>query len=228
MKEITMRIAFAALIGLTIGREAVGQRVVHTSNHILAVNGSWDVQKNPQRAQFASGNKNIQALFINNYQVKRERMQRVQSGIVELRFIVKPDGKIDSIEFLKHDDATNDLEAVRLLSLTDGAWRPGQVDGKKISEELTIRYFFSDNAKDKNLEKQLSRARESFDKDSFESCIKYCDQALEINPFETEVLKLKGISLLKLGKKTESCETLMMAQRYYAENVQELISTSCE
>jgi hypothetical protein len=221
-----MRIT-ALLIGLIINSVTYGQKVVHTSNHILTINGSWDLSKDPKRAQFVSGNKNIQTLFIKNYKLTMERINRVKSGIVELQFIVKSDGKLDSIEFIKHDDNINDLEAIRLLSLTDGAWRPGQVDGKKLSEKLVIRYFFSDNAKEKSADKKILKAREAFDKASFDNCVKYCNQALEVNPFDTDVLKLKGISLLKLGKRNESCEVLNLASNYYAENIEELVSSSC-
>ena len=223
--RITVLLIGLIINGLTYGQ---GQKVVHTSNHILAINGSWDLSKDPKRAQFVSGNRNIQALFTRNFQLTMTRINRVKSGIVELQFIVKEDGKLDSVEFLKHDDSINDLEAIRLLSLTDGAWRAGQVNGTKVNEKLIIRYFFSDNAKEKNAEKKISKAKESFDNGSFENCIKYCNQALEINPFETEILKLKGISLLQLGQKTESCEVLTLAQSYFAENIEELVLKSCK
>lgn len=142
-------------------------------------------------------------------------------------FTVKIDGKIDSIEFIKHDDSINDVEAVRLLSLTDGAWRPGRIDGQRISERMIIRYYFFDNSKESSADKNISKAKKSYNKNSFEQCVNFCDQALEVNPFATEVLKLKGISLLKLGLKNESCETLNLAKHYYAENIDELISESC-
>lgn len=216
------------LIGLIINFLTYGQNVVHTSNHILAVNGSWDINRDPKRAQFVSGNRNIQALFINNYQLTLERIHRVKSGFVELEFVVKSDGKLDSINFIKHDDYINDLEAVRLLVLTDGAWRPGRIDGNKLSEKMIIRYYFSDNAKEKNVDKKMVKANDSFAKNSFDDCIRYCNQALEINPFETEALKLKGISLFRIGRKDESCEVLKLAQSYYAENIEVLVSNSCE
>ena len=154
------------LIGLIINFLTYGQNVVHTSNHILAVNGSWDINRDPKRAQFVSGNRNIQALFINNYQLTLERIHRVKSGFVELEFVVKSDGKLDSINFIKHDDYINDLEAVRLLVLTDGAWRPGRIDGNKLSEKMIIRYYFSDNAKEKNVDKKMVKANDSFAKNS--------------------------------------------------------------
>jgi len=224
MKPLTMRITTLLLFGLLFSSVTNAQTLSH---HILAINGSWDLTRDPTRAHFVSENKNIQRLFISNYKLTLTRIHRKKIGFVELEFTVKVDGKLDSIEFIKHDDSINDEEAVRLLSLTDGAWRPGKIDGQKVSERMIIRYYFFDGSEESSADKNILKAKESFNKEAFVQCVAFCDQALRVNPFDTEVLKLKGTSLLKLGYKDASCTTFNLAKHYYAENIDELISMSC-
>ena len=218
---------FIIFLLVIISNLSFGQKVVHNSNHILVINGSWDLTKNSERAQFVSGNQSIQTLFINEFQVVLGRLNRTRQGIVELEFVVKDDGKIDSVKFVKHDDPINDLEAARLLSLTDGAWRPGQINGVRISEKMLMRFYFSDNAKSKSPIKLISKATEYFEKKSFDNCIKYCNEALELNPFDIQSLKLKSLSLIELGFKDEACETLNLAKNYYATDVEEYLRDNC-
>lgn len=73
MKKAGVHI-FLLLIALNCG--AQGSRIVHKSNHVLAVNGSWDQTKNTERAQFVTGNENIQSFFLNNYKITVARLER--------------------------------------------------------------------------------------------------------------------------------------------------------
>jgi tetratricopeptide (TPR) repeat protein len=225
MQHIATRILFFALISIN---PSFGQNVVHTSNHILAVNGTWDLTMDSQRAQFVSGNKNIQSWLTRNFRLTLQRMHRVKSGFVELEFLIKVDSKIDSIKFIKHDDAINDLEALRLLGLTDGAWRTGQIDGERISEKIVIRFYFYDGAEENSPDKNIAKAKGSFENGSFSNCVKYCDKALKINPFEIKALKMKSLALIKQGKSDEACEVFELTKKYYPEYVDELISNSCQ
>lgn len=205
-----------------------GQKVVHTSYHIVAVNGSWDLTSNPSRAQFSIGNKNIQALFIKNFKLTAERLHRVRRGFVELEFTVREDSKIDSVKFIKRDEPTNDVEAARLLSLTDGAWRPAVLEGKTVPEKMLIRFFFSDNAEKKSSDKDIEKAKKFFEKRSYNDCLRYCEQVLAINPFDTEMLKLKSLAFSEQGKHEEACEILRLAKKYYASDIDDIMRNNCK
>lgn len=224
MKKAGVHI-FLLLIALNCG--AQGSRIVHKSNHVLAVNGSWDQTKNTERAQFVTGNENIQSFFLNNYKITVARLERFHKGIVEIKCLIKPDGKLDSIEFIQRDDQMNNLEAINLLMLTDGAWRAGMRDGSRMAEWLIIRFFFFDGAKEKSVDKLKEKATESFTREKIQDCLDYCSKALDLNPFETDLLILKGQCLLREGNTEAACDAFRLAKHYYSIRAEEWIINNC-
>lgn len=122
----------------------------------------------------------------------------------------------------------NDLEALNLLMLTDGAWRAGTVDGDRIAEWMLIRFFFFDGSKEKNIDKLKEKAMEAFERSKSQECIELCDKALDLNPFEVDLLILKVQSLLRLGRSKEACDIFKLARHYYSREADVWIDRSCE
>jgi TonB family protein len=62
-------------------------------------------------------------------------------ALVELSFIVQPDGKIDSIKVVSSPGRLFSEEAIRLIK-SSPQWKPAQENGKVIEEEVRIKIIF--------------------------------------------------------------------------------------
>lgn len=189
--------------------------------------GTWDQTNNPERAQFISGNNNIETLFNKNFEITMERIRRVNKSFVELSFVVTEEGKLDSVVFLEHSDKLNDFEAVRLLSMTDGAWRPGVIGDKRVREKIYLKYFFYDNAKTIKVDKIRMKAEESFKKNEFEKSFSFSNDILKVSPFDIEAIKIKFSSLIKLQRQEEACYGLESVKTYIPATFKELAASYC-
>jgi TonB family protein len=64
-----------------------------------------------------------------------------QRAVVVVSFIVRSDGKLDSISIVRSADKLFSDEAIRLIK-TGPSWKPAQVDGKFIDDEVRVKVVF--------------------------------------------------------------------------------------
>jgi TonB family protein len=72
----------------------------------------------------------------------RYKKAMLAHGIVEINFMVETDGQLTHIEVSKNLHPAYDEEAVRLVKLMSGKWKPGSAFGKPYLFGQTIQIKF--------------------------------------------------------------------------------------
>ncbi len=80
---------------------------------------------------FTGGNAALYA-FVSQHIIYSEQAQKANViGKLYTKFRVTEQGKVDSIQVIKHFGFGIDKELIRVLKLTAGRWQPGRVNGKR-------------------------------------------------------------------------------------------------
>ncbi|WP_224996349.1 TonB family protein [Cesiribacter sp. SM1] len=97
-----------------------------------------------------------------NMQYPAEVQKRGIQGKVFVRFVVTAQGKIESVEVLKGLDPALDMEAVRIIKLSEQqpGWTPGQEQGENVDVQLVQPVWFKlDAAPVEKIDEQKNEAR---------------------------------------------------------------------
>jgi len=65
-------------------------------------------------------------------------VQNGVEGMVELQFIINPDGSVSDVEVITSLGSGCDEEAIRLINLTDSMWLTGKDNGSKVRVKMSI------------------------------------------------------------------------------------------
>jgi TonB family protein len=60
------------------------------------------------------------------------------SGLVVLNFVIRKDGRLEDIEVIKSLSPTQDAEALRVVRLMEGKWKPGRQTGQDVHVRYTL------------------------------------------------------------------------------------------
>ena len=63
-------------------------------------------------------------------------------GVVNVKFVVKPDGALDKLQIVRLVDPDLEAEAVRLVKGMP-AWTPATVDGTPVESEANVEVIFT-------------------------------------------------------------------------------------
>ena len=90
------------------------------------------------RPEYKGGVNELYAFFKKNLVFPESLKKAGIKGVVFVQFIVDKYGNVKEIEVIKrlHPDA--DREAIRLIKLTNGKWKPGTRDGKAVEMQMII------------------------------------------------------------------------------------------
>jgi len=79
--------------------------------------------------------------FIRNKMILPSSYSDFENRIVIVRFMVKPNGRIEDVKILRGLDSACDNEALRIMSLMP-RWAPATRNGKKVKAQTTIPIIF--------------------------------------------------------------------------------------
>ena len=105
----------------------------------VSIQGSWDKQKQKNRAQFGGDNKLINTYF-NNFTRDLLRSGFNVKGTGEISFVIRANSTVDSLVINKKIGQMYDSTIYKILQSMNGKWRAKQVDGIKKDEIMTIWY----------------------------------------------------------------------------------------
>lgn len=80
-----------------------------------------------QFPEFKGGNNAFLAFIVKNYSYPNANV-----GETSVRFRVTAKGTIGQVKVLKSQSPGADKELIRVIKLTSGKWKPGQIDGKAV------------------------------------------------------------------------------------------------
>jgi Ca-activated chloride channel family protein len=89
-------------------------------------------------AEFTGGEQVLQAFLLSNLKYPKEVAEKGITGTVVIQFTVNPDGTLSDIKIIKGVDPLLDQEALRVIRLTSGKWKPGTHGGKPVKMTMII------------------------------------------------------------------------------------------
>jgi TonB family protein len=97
--------------------------------NIISADGVYiSAEKMPE---FKGGNDSLQKFITTNLKYPKNAIQKGESGVVYVKFIVEKDGKVTNISVVKKLSPKQDAEALRLVKKMP-AWKPGSIDDEPV------------------------------------------------------------------------------------------------
>jgi TonB family protein len=103
-----------------------------------AENDSTQYNSLEEMANFESGLSGFGNFLQNNLRYPKDAQRANRQGKVYVQFVVCTDGTLCDFEVLKGVGYGCDEEAVRVLELSSGKWKPGKQRGKEVRSRFTI------------------------------------------------------------------------------------------
>jgi Ca-activated chloride channel family protein len=88
--------------------------------------------------EYIGGNDSLMSFIINHIVYPEEAKKLKISGTVFVEFEVNTDGTIGKISIVRSVNTLLDQEAMRVIKLTNGKWKPGMQSGKKVKTSMVI------------------------------------------------------------------------------------------
>lgn len=163
-----------------------------------------------------SGDDTLLAFILRELRYPADYRDSCKTGVIEMALIVRPDGGVEIESQLDFNNLGMDFqwEAVRLANRTAGQWTPATYRGKPVATTVPLRTLFkSDKA-------GCKKANDAFDKAMLlaneggqltadnqpEKALAKWNQALALQPDNTELLYYRGSTLLSLDRREEACQ----------------------
>jgi Ca-activated chloride channel homolog len=95
-------------------------------------------QQSEATPHFSGGEEELIRFIKRNLTIPEESRKRQIDGTVLVEIIVDIDGGICKVQIVQGIDALLDQEALRIIRLTDGKWKPAEQNGKKVKASVII------------------------------------------------------------------------------------------
>jgi protein TonB len=98
-----------------------------------------------QMPEFEGGSEALLSFISKNMVYPPNASENQIQGTIYLSYVVRSDGSLSDIKVLKSVPGGSDLnaEAIRVLKLTKGKWKPGKQNGKPVSVNFSLPIKFS-------------------------------------------------------------------------------------
>ena len=196
----------------------------------FSIQGNWDKQKDPSRAQFGGNNKLITTYFGNfNRDLMMSGSDKFLKAVTgEISFLINVDGGIDSIKMVKKTGQPYDITVLKIIASMSGKWRAGQKDGAKQPEQITLWYsVYRGGPKKKDLTEDLAKASKYLEDKNYEKAIKYSEEALEYDELNVDAVILKSKAMQGLNQTKEACDLLRTFEKYNSEKIISALKEYC-
>ncbi len=193
----------------------------------LSIRGTWNSNKDNTKAQFATNNE----LLKNHFRSTSPVLYGLEyvNDICEATFTVSSKGIVENIKIVDGINQEYDRFIIQIIQATSGKWRPGMINGKRESEEITIWInIYNGNKLKKSLSESIQKSKQLIENREYKKAIKYLDIALTYNRFSIKAIELKIIALKELGKTQDACKLLIESSKYYSERINHLIEDNCD
>ncbi len=193
----------------------------------LSIRGTWDSSKDNTRAQFATNNELLNNHFMTTSPVLFGLGD--VNDICEATFTVSSKGIIENIIIVDGINQVYDRFIIQIIQATSGKWRPGIINGKRESEEITIWIsIYNGKILKKPLSESIQKSKQLIENKEYKKAIKYLDIALTYNRFSIKAIELKTKALQELGETQNACKLLIENSKYYSEEINHLIEDNCD
>ena len=168
---------------------------------------------------FKGGFDSLAAFVIQNLDYPEEQVNTCKTGVVEMGLLILPNGNIQVEQQLDFNNLGFDFqfEAIRLVRRTSGHWTPATWQGEAVAATYPLRIVFRSDApqcKDANdrFDRAMILADEGvrlLNEGDPEGALAKWNEALRIQPDNTELLYYRATVLINQNKREEACADLM-------------------
>lgn len=97
-----------------------------------------------QMPEFEGGNDALMSFISKNMVYPSAAKENAIQGTIFLSYVVQADGSLSDIKVLRsvYGGYELDREAIRVLKLTNGKWKPGKQNGKPVNVEMKLPFRF--------------------------------------------------------------------------------------
>lgn len=231
-KGIPVDVFFALPVKFEIREEEKETKKEDTAQYVYA----------EQMPEFVGGEEGVRAHLAKNLEYPEDAREDGYQGRVIVGFIVNVDGSIDCVNIKKGVCPSIDNEAMRVVKLMNGHWKPGIVEGKKIKVyfQLPITFRLSEYVNDHG---HISVVRKILEEDKHSYCFQkgmelylkgsilhatdYFAEAFKINPNDSESLYYITLIQFQQGKIVEGCKLVEALKKHHHHKAQELEEKYC-
>lgn len=222
--KLARNILFCLVVSLTTAQSLYAQ------DHLFyfSIQGSWDKQKQKDKAQFGGDNR-----LISNYfntltgALLTGGLDVNESG--EISFVVTASGNVDSLIIKKAVGQRYDSVVHRILRSMSGKWRSDVVDGAKKDVVLTIWYHvFKGPKSKKSLEEYLAEANKAMQARDFKKALKHAESVLDYDALNTDATIIKAKALVNLNQGAQACEWMKPTLKYNNDKLMDAARECCQ
>lgn len=165
---------------------------------------------------FTGGVDSLVSFLVNRIEYPKSWEDSCKTGVIEMATVIMKDRSVKVSNVLDFNNLGMDFqfEAMRVARRTAGAWIPAEYKGNPVNTTLPLRVFFkSDAATCKNANEVFDRATILSDEgakllseNNLEMAIRKWNEALTLQPDNTELLYYRGTAYLNSQKRDEACK----------------------
>jgi TonB family protein len=171
-----------------------------------------NVETNPE---FRGGMDSLLKFVVNRLDYPSEYRDSCKTGIIEMNVLLRGDRTLSVLNSLDFSGLGLDFqwEATRMIKKTIGQWIPARYQDKPVSTVFPLRALFkSDKATCKTandvFERALLLSEEAaalVEQQKSEEAIKKWNEAIALQPYNTELIYYRGTALMNLNRREEAC-----------------------
>ncbi len=165
--------------------------------------------------RFKDGDEALVKYVLNQLEYPKSYRDSCSTGVIEYALLVNPDGSVKVENQLNFNNLNSDFEfnGIVLANSTAGKWEPATYQGRAVPTTTPLRVMFKSDATG------CKAANDKFDQaillaeqgvtlsegDNSTEAIEKFNQALALQPDNTELLYYRGTLLLNQGQKEGAC-----------------------
>lgn len=165
--------------------------------------------------EFRGGDDSLITFVLNRLEYPKAYADSCRTGVIELSLIVGPKGTVKVENQLDFNNLGFDFQfqAIRLANRTTGLWTPATYQNRPVATTVPLRTLFKSAAPgcaaaNEQFDQAMLLAAEGVslsDQDKPAEALAKWNEALKLQPNNTELLYYRGTALLNDGKKDEAC-----------------------
>lgn len=183
--------------------------------YYLSVKGDTIYHTFDSEARFRGGIDSLAHFIQQRLNYPKNMRDSCKTGIVEMALFIRKDGKVEVDNQLNFNHLGLDFEweSLQLAKKTNEFWTPAQYQGQAVNSMLPLRAVFkSDAARCKtsnaNFDKAVVLGAEAIglmDAGKLPEAIDKLNQALLLDPFNTEYLYYRGTAFMQQNERDKAC-----------------------
>lgn len=157
--------------------------------------------------EFKGGSKEFVNFINKNFSYPKQAKQNCIGGNVNVRFVIDTSGNVASTEAINSIGFGCDEEALRLINMTSGKWKPGTQNGNPINTSYSTSILFKIEEDCIPIyESYLEKGKRLMEKENYGKAIVEFNKVIDILPYNPDALLKRGICKLNLSDTSGACE----------------------